>query len=99
MVRKNGKIGLIGDYVGYTNHFNIGAFMEKHLSMAGGQLWPHKYYEMIFNLMREGKIHPECVFTHTYPLSQIAEAYSKFDKHEDGIIKILVIPDDLYKKL
>lgn len=36
MVRKNGRITLIGDYAGYTNHFNIGAFMEKHLTMNGG---------------------------------------------------------------
>jgi threonine dehydrogenase-like Zn-dependent dehydrogenase len=27
----------VGVYAGYTNHFNIGAFMEKGLTMAAGQ--------------------------------------------------------------
>lgn len=36
-VRKNGRIGLVGVYAGYCNHFNIGAFMEKGLSMRAGQ--------------------------------------------------------------
>jgi threonine dehydrogenase-like Zn-dependent dehydrogenase len=48
MVRKNGVVTLIGDYVGYTNQFNLGAMMEKHLTMNGGQLWPQKYYKKIF---------------------------------------------------
>ena len=28
-VRKGGKCGLIGDYVGYANGVNVGALMEK----------------------------------------------------------------------
>ena len=97
MVRKNGKIALIGDYIGYTNHFNIGAFMEKHLSMSGGQLWPHKYYSLIFKLIEDGMIDPSVILTHIYPLSQIEKVYEKFDKHEDGIIKPMIIPDLIYK--
>jgi threonine dehydrogenase-like Zn-dependent dehydrogenase len=97
MCRKNGKIALIGVYIGFTNHFNIGAFMEKHLTMRGGQLWPHKYYSMIFNLMKQGVIDPSIIFTHLYPLSKIEEVYSMFDKHEDGMIKPLIIPDSYYK--
>jgi len=36
MVRKNGRITLIGDYAAYANHVNIGAMMEKHLTVNGG---------------------------------------------------------------
>lgn len=28
----------MGVYSGYTNHYNIGAFMEKGLTMAAGQV-------------------------------------------------------------
>jgi len=98
MVRKNGRITLIGDYVGYTNHFNIGAFMEKHLTMNGGQLWPHNYYKMIFDAMATGKVNPSVVFTHTFPLSKGDEAYKMFDEHKDGIIKPYLIPDSLYEQ-
>jgi threonine dehydrogenase-like Zn-dependent dehydrogenase len=97
IVRKGGRIALIGDYVGYTNHFNIGGFMEKSLTMSGGQLWPHKYYKEIFDLIASGDVDPSIVITHTYPLSQIQDVYDKFDKHELGMIKCIVIPDELYK--
>lgn len=97
MVRKNGRITLIGDYAGYTNHFNIGAMMEKHLTMNGGQLWPHNYYQEIFDAMLSKKVNPTVVLTHTYPLSKIDEVYKKFDKHEDGMLKVFILPDSLYK--
>ena len=97
MVRKNGRIALIGDYVGYVNHFNVGGFMEKHLTMSGGQLWPHRYYKKIFDCILSGDIDPSFAITHTFPLSQIAEVYDKFNKHEDGMIKPVLIPDSLFK--
>jgi len=98
MVRKNGKIALIGDYIGFTNHFNIGAMMEKHLTVSGGQLWPHNYYQMIFEAMRSGKVDPTVVFTHTFPLSECDKAYKLFDKHEDGMIKPYLVPDSILKQ-
>jgi threonine dehydrogenase-like Zn-dependent dehydrogenase len=93
MIRKNGKIALIGDYIGFTNHFNIGGLMEKHLSMSGGQLWPHKYYKLIFNVIQRGEVDPSVILTHIFPFSQIEKVYEKFDKHEDGIIKAMIVPD------
>jgi len=98
MCKKNGTVTLIGDYVGYTNHFNIGAMMEKHLTMNGGQLWPHNYYKMIFEALKTGRIDPTVVFTHTLPLSKCDEAYATFDKHEGGMIKPYLLPDALYQK-
>lgn len=35
--RKGGRVGVIGAYAAYTNHLNIGAFMEKGLNMRAGQ--------------------------------------------------------------
>jgi len=93
MTKKNGRITLIGDYVGYANQFNIGALMEKHLTMNGGQLWPHNYYKKIFEALGSGKVDPTVVFTHTYPLSKGDQAYKDMDEHKDGLIKPLVLPD------
>jgi len=43
-------LAVVGVYVGYANHFNIGAFMEKGLSMRAGQTpvqvskgWLHRW--------------------------------------------------------
>jgi len=96
--RKNGTVTLIGDYVGYANHFNIGAMMEKHLTMNGGQLWPQKYYKHIFEALSSGEVNPAVVFTHTYPLSKGDQAYKDFDEHKNGMIKPLVIPDEYIKE-
>lgn len=35
---QGGRIGVVGVYAGFTNHFNIGAFMEKGLTMRAGQV-------------------------------------------------------------
>ena len=96
MVRKNGTITLIGDYVSYVNQFNIGGFMEKHCTMNGGQLWPHKYYKFIFEALAGGKIDPTVVFTHTYPLSKGDQAYKDFNDHTNGLLKPYLLPDSLY---
>ena len=37
---QGGRIGVVGVYAGYCNHYNIGAFMEKGLTMAAGQVTP-----------------------------------------------------------
>lgn len=35
---QGGRIGVVGVYSGFCNHYNIGAFMEKGLTMAAGQV-------------------------------------------------------------
>jgi threonine dehydrogenase-like Zn-dependent dehydrogenase len=95
LVRKNGRITILGDYTGYVNHFNLGAMMEKHLTMNGGQLWPQSYYKTIFDAMKSGKVDPTVLFTHTFPLSKCDEAYKLLDKHEKGMLKPYLIPDTM----
>lgn len=40
--RKCGNIALIGDFFFNTNHFPIGALMEKTITLRGGQLMAQK---------------------------------------------------------
>ncbi|CAE6397078.1 unnamed protein product [Rhizoctonia solani] len=49
-VRKMGRCGVIADYVGFTNQFNIGAMMEKGIRFIGnGQSPTHKYWKEILD--------------------------------------------------
>ena len=59
-VKKGGRCGLIGAYSGYTNHFNIGALMEKGVRLIGnGQAPVHKWWTEILNdLIIPGKFDP-----------------------------------------
>ncbi|XAO27185.1 hypothetical protein I312_106027 [Cryptococcus bacillisporus CA1280] len=50
LVKKMGRVGLIGVYSAYTNHFNIGALMEKGVRFIGnGQAPVHLYWEEILH--------------------------------------------------
>ncbi|BDA44776.1 Uncharacterized zinc-type alcohol dehydrogenase-like protein [Coccomyxa sp. Obi] len=90
--RKGGRIGVVGVYSGYTNHYNIGAFMEKGLSMAAGQTPVQKYWKDLLKYIEEGKLTPEMVITHDLPLSQAPEAYKSFNEKTDGCIKVVLHP-------
>jgi len=92
-VRKGGVMVLIGDYVGYTNGFPIGAMMEKGLTTKGGQVHVQKYWKHILQLILENKFDPSVVYTHTFNFDQMAEVYAQFDAKEGGIIKPIVKTD------
>ena len=56
----------------------------------------HEYPDLTVHLtlfnatIAEGKLDTEPLITHTYPLSQIDEAYELFENKRDGVIKIAV---------
>lgn len=52
----------------------------------------HKYWEEILNdYLIPGKIDPiELFVTHRIGIHDVAKCYPKFDKHEDGLVKVFV---------
>jgi threonine dehydrogenase-like Zn-dependent dehydrogenase len=82
----------VGVYVGYTNHYNIGAFMEKGMQMRGGQTPCQKFWPKLKGLIDEGKIDPTFVITHKPPLDKAPEYYKLFDEKKDGCIKVVMKP-------
>lgn len=90
--RKSGRISLIGAYAGYTNHFNLGGFMEKGLKMAGGQTPVQRYWKDLLAMIESGKLNPSMVLTHTMPLDKASEGYKVFNNKEDSCIKIILKP-------
>ncbi|KAK9908225.1 hypothetical protein WJX75_004550 [Coccomyxa subellipsoidea] len=91
-VRKGGRIGVVGVYVGYTNHFNIGGFMEKGMSMAAGQTPCQKYWPHLLKLVQEGTLTPDMVITHELPLTKAPEGYEIFNKKEEHCVKVVMHP-------
>ena len=43
-------------------------------------------------MISEGKLDTTPLITHTYPLREIAKAYTLFENRLDGVIKIAVSP-------
>ncbi|CAG8629503.1 7071_t:CDS:2, partial [Gigaspora rosea] len=91
--KKGGNISLIGDYNTFTNHFRIGAVMDKSLAIRGGKSHSRNFRDIILPIMCENNLFTS-IFTHHMSLSEATKAYKKLDKKEDGIIKILLIVDE-----
>lgn len=91
-VRKRGRIGLISDYIGSTNGFNIGALMEKGVKLIGnGQSPVHLYWKEILNdYIIPGKFDPTFMITHRVPIDDMVKLYGAFDKRQDGVSKVFV---------
>ncbi|CAL5229597.1 g12955 [Coccomyxa viridis] len=92
--RKGGRIGVVGVYAGYCNHFNIGAFMEKGLTMAAGQTPVQKYWHDLLKYVKEGSLTPDMVITHELPLERAADGYKMFNEKHDGCMKVVLKPWD-----
>jgi len=89
-VRKGGVVSIVGDYYALSNQFPIGAFMEKGLTMRGGQSFTQRYWKQLLQYFVEGRVDPSFVITHRVPFEQAAEAYKIFDLKEDNAIKMLL---------
>jgi threonine dehydrogenase-like Zn-dependent dehydrogenase len=87
-----GRIVLIADYAGLTNHFNIGAVMEKGISLIGGGQAPvQKYWKMLMNdYIATGKFDPTIILSHRFALDEFADIYKAFNDKKGGILKVFV---------
>ena len=81
-------------HTGFTNHFNIGALMEKNLGMRGGQCPVQKYWKYLLKCIDEGSLDPSQVITHKVPLSQAPEMYKVFDEKTDNCVKVVLLPQE-----
>jgi len=90
--RKGGNIALIGDYFDYGNGFPIGAYMEKFITMRGGQVFVQKYWPTILTLIETGKLDPTKIITHRMSLNEADVAYKMFAYQQDNCIKIVLEP-------
>ncbi|KAH3743477.1 glutathione-dependent formaldehyde dehydrogenase [Pelomyxa schiedti] len=91
-VRKGGTISLIGDFLGYTNHFPIGALMEKSITVVGGQVHVQKYWKLLLDKILKAELNPMAIVTHKLPLDKAPDAYAMFDSKTDDVVKVLLLP-------
>lgn len=90
-VRKFGNIALVADYAGLTNQFNIGALMEKGITLRGtGQAPVQKYWKMLLGKIESGEFDPTMILSHRFKIDEFRELYEAFDRKEMGIMKTFV---------
>jgi threonine dehydrogenase-like Zn-dependent dehydrogenase len=93
-VRRGGTLSISGVYAGYVNLFNIGDLFDRQIQIRMGQANVRRWSDQIMRLLERGDdpLGTEDLATHRLPLAQAAEAYEKFQKKEDGTIKVVLRP-------
>lgn len=91
-VRKGGTVSIVGVYGARYNNFPLGDFFSRNITLKMGQCPVHSYVRPILDLIRENKIDPTDIITHTLPLGKGKYAYELFDNKEDNCIKVILKP-------
>ena len=71
---------------------NFGRLFEKGLRLGTGQCNVKQYNAYLRDLIIAGRAKPSFVVSHEVPLDQAPEAYTKFDRREDGYTKVILRP-------
>ena len=90
--RKGGTVSIPGVYGGMLDKFPLGAAFAKSLTFRMGQTHMHKYMRPLLDRILKDEIDPSFIITHRLKLSQAAEGYATFKKHQNDCVKIVMTP-------
>ena len=91
-VRRGGRVSIIGVYGPPWNLIDVGAAMNKGLTIKTGQCDVKRYMPHLLEHIRNGNIDPRALITHRVPLEAAAEMYRVFAARTDGILKCVLVP-------
>jgi len=93
IVRRGGTISLSGVYGGTADPLPMLTMFDKQIQLRMGQANVKKWVDEIMPLLTdEDPLGVDTFHTHQLPLDQAPEAYEKFQKKEDGYVKVLLKP-------
>jgi threonine dehydrogenase-like Zn-dependent dehydrogenase len=93
LVRRGGTISLSGVYGGQTDPLPMLTLFDKQIQLRMGQANVKRWADSIMPLLMDGDpLGVEDFATHRVPLEQAPELYEKFQKKEDGVVKVLLQP-------
>ena len=93
IVRRGGTISLSGVYGGEADPLPMFTLFDKQVQLRMGQANVRRWTDEIMPLLTNGDpLGVEDFHTHQVPLSDAPDAYEKFQKKEDGAVKVLLKP-------
>jgi threonine dehydrogenase-like Zn-dependent dehydrogenase len=93
IVRRGGTISLIGVYGGMADPLPMLTIFDKQIQLRMGQANVKRWADDIMPLLTNGDpLGVDSFHTHQVPLTEAPEAYEKFQKKEDGTVKVLLKP-------
>jgi threonine dehydrogenase-like Zn-dependent dehydrogenase len=92
-VRRGGTISLAGVYTGAVPMAPIGEMFDRQLTVTMGQANVKRWVPELMPLLTdEDPLGVDDLTTHEVPLERASEMYEKFQKKEDGCIKVVLRP-------
>jgi len=85
-------VSIVGVSVNMALPFPAAAALFKKLTIRFTVAAIPATWDALSALLVAGRLRPEGIFTHRLGLSEAAEAYRVFDRHEDGVLKVMLDP-------
>ncbi len=90
-VRPGGTVAVIGVYTTLEHPFALGNVWRKNVTIVmGGSANVHGTWTRALDAVREGRIDPTVIITHTLPLEEGVKGYEMFERRE--ALKVLLKP-------
>jgi S-(hydroxymethyl)glutathione dehydrogenase/alcohol dehydrogenase len=91
-VRRGGTVSILGVYGVPYDNFPIGQLFDKGVKLVGGQALVHRYIDDLLKQVKEEKVVLDDIITHRIGMDEISQAYSMFNRKEDGCVKVVIKP-------
>jgi len=93
IVRRGGTVSIIGVYGGEMDPLPMLTLFDKQVQLRMGQANVRRWTDDILPLLTDGDpLGVDSFATHRLPLDQAPDAYEKFQKKQDGYVKVLLQP-------
>jgi threonine dehydrogenase-like Zn-dependent dehydrogenase len=93
IVRRGGTISLSGVYGGQTDPMPLLPLFDKQIQLRMGQANVKRWVDDILPLLQDGDpLGVDDFATNRIPIAEAPEAYEKFQKKQDGVVKVLIQP-------
>ena len=88
--RTGGIVSVVGVYGGFFDKFPAGAFLNKGLTIRGGQCHVQRYMPELLERIRNRELDPTRNVTHVLPLADAAHGYELFKEKQDNCEKVVL---------
>ena len=90
--RSGGIVSVPGVYGGFMDKFPIGSWMNRSITLKGGQTHVHRYLRTLYDIVQSGRLDPSFIITHTMPLEDAPKGYEMFKNKADECLKVVLKP-------